>query len=414
MLLWRFPWHRHFRWRSLIAYPLIMGLLIWAALWIVAQVASARVLVQEIPLILWFTIGWRLAWEIWAQSINRLGRGRLRRGRRRRRKGLRVPVAVRLIPLGRAGLTGLVFVSAFLTTVVTHRCKLTDGQDPLSTFNMAFEQVRIPTRDGLLLEGWFIPESRRSDRTILICHGAGANKGNFIWFLGPLAHRGYNVLFFDFRAHGGSDGRTTTYGIRERLDVIAAVDWLKSNRPEHARLIVGLGSSQGAFALALAAAEDPRIDAVVLDSPFVSPRELVLHHAGRVPLLGPLMGDLLLAEVSLQTATTFFRPSAEQAVRAMGPRPVMVIHGEDDFAMPSSHAQRLHAAAQGPRAIWFGPGPHSNIITQAPSEYAHHVFTFLEQCFGRPAWPPTQSRQSRSEEEQETARPAATPHTPDS
>jgi pimeloyl-ACP methyl ester carboxylesterase len=378
LLLWRFPECRRFRIRPLLLYAILMSLLIWGALAVVARVASARVAAREIPLILWFTIGWRLAWELWARHINRLGRGWCRWARRRARSGDRVPLAVRLIPAGRAGLTGLVFFLAFFSTVATHRCKLTDGQDPRSIFNMPFESVRFPTRDGLMLDGWFVPVSPRSDRTIVVCHGAGANKGNFVWFLGALAHHGYNVLFFDFRAHGSSDGRVTTYGIRERLDVIAAVDWLKRERPGASRVIAGLGSSQGAMALALAAAEESRIDAVILDSPFVSPRELVHERARRVPVLGPLVADLLLAEVSLQTGTDFFAASAEQAVRAAGARPVMVIHGDGDIMMPAAHSRRLYEAAGGRRAIWFGPGPHSNIVTEAPAEYARRVFAFLD------------------------------------
>ncbi len=364
VLLWRFPAYRRFRWRSLAVYAVVMTLLIWGALAIVARIASARVIYTEIPLILWFTIAWRLAWEIWSQYVNRLGR---------------TSSSPLLMAAGRATLTALVFFSLFLAMVATHRCKLADGQDPLSTFDLRYEHIRIPTRDGLMLDGWFIPESPPSERTIVICHGAGANKGNFVWFLGPLAHHGYNVLFFDFRAHGASDGRVTTYGIRERRDVIAAIDWLKKNKPLESRQLVGLGSSQGSMALALAAAEDVRIDAVVLDSPFVSPRALVQERARAVAVVGPLVGDLLLAEASLQTGTSFFNASAEDAVKAIGPRPVMVIHGDQDFMMPRSHAQRLYDAAKGPRAIWFGPGPHSNIITEAPGEYARRVFQFLEE-----------------------------------
>lgn len=375
-LLWNFPDYRRFGWRPLATYVLIMSLLIWGALAVVAQIASARVVYSEIPLILWFTITWRLAWEIWAQYVNRIGR-----------RTPSSPCRGWIWAGGRASLTALVFVSAFLSVVATHRCKLADGQDPLSTLDLAYESIRFPTSDGLMLDGWFVPEEPASDRTIIVCHGAGANKGNFVWFLGPLARRGYNVMFFDFRAHGGSDGRTTTYGIRERVDVIAAVDWLKRNRPEQARVVVGLGSSQGAMALALAAAEDGRINAVVLDSPFASPRELMHDNARVVPIIGPLITDLLLAEVSLQTGTNFFTASAEQAVREMGPRPVMVIHGDDDFIMPREHAQRLYAAASGPRSIWFGPGPHSNIATQAPSEYAERLFKFLEEHLGKPHKP---------------------------
>ncbi len=382
VLLWRFPAYRSFRCRSVLVYVAIMSALIWGALQVVAYIASARVIWTEIPLILWFTFGWRLAWELWSQTVGRLGQRRVRWGELQRARGRRCPALVRLIPLGRATLTGIVFVSAFLSTVVTHRCKLADGQDPQSVFSMPYEHIRIPTTDGLVLDGWFIPEDRPTDRTMVICHGAGANKGNFIWFLGPLANRGYNVLFFDFRAHGGSDGRVATYGIRERADVVAAVDWLKKHRPEQARVVVGLGSSQGALALALAAAEDARIDTLILDSPFTSPLDLVQDKARWVPVLGPMLGHLLLTEVSVQTGTNFFNASAEQAIGSMAARPVMVIHGAADFVMPAAHTQRLYDAAKGPRAIWFGPGPHSNIVTDSPGEYTQRVFAFLDQTLG--------------------------------
>ena len=292
-----------------------------------------------------------------------------------------MPIPIRLIPLGRALLSAGVFFPVMITMAATHRLKLTDGQDPDSVFSVSFEPVRFPTADGLTLDGWFVPE-RRARRTIVVCHGAGANKGNFVWFLGPLRGYGYNVMFFDFRAHGASDGRTTTYGIREKADVIAAVDWLKHERPAQSDVIVGLGSSQGAMALALAAADDSRIDAVVLDSPFTSPRDLMRDGAKRVPGIGPLVADWLLVLASLQTGTSFFAPSAERAIASLHDRPVFVVHGEQDFVMPVSHARRLYEAAPGPRALWLGPGPHSNIITTAPEEYARRLFGFLDQHFG--------------------------------
>jgi pimeloyl-ACP methyl ester carboxylesterase len=283
-------------------------------------------------------------------------------------------------------LTLTVFVPPLLATLLTHRCKLLDAQDPNSVFGLPFESVKFATSDGLVLDGWFIPQ-RDAGRTIIICHGAGANKGNFVWFVGILAHRGYNLLIFDFRAHGSSEGRTTTYGIREKLDVRAAVDWLKQERPRQARTIVVLGSSLGAMAAALAAADDIRIDGLVLDSPFIGPYELATHHARRMPLLGPLFVDLVLAAMSAETRTDFFSPSAEQAVRQIGRRPVMVIHGDADFVMPASHARRLYEAASGPRRLWFGPGPHSNIITTEPENYANHVFVFLNHHLGTPVEP---------------------------
>lgn len=380
VLLWRYPVYRRFRPKSLLAYVIIMSLLIWGALQVVAHIGQMKVQPREILVILWFTIAWRLAWTLWSHTVGHWGQSLIRWARLQRRRGASPPGIIRLIPLGRVALTVTLFFPLFLTMVLTHRCKLRDGQDP-ALFGKSFDSIRIPTPDGLTLDGWFIPEEG-SRRTILICHGAGANKGNFVYFLSPFVGQGYNVAFFDFRAHGASDGRVTTYGIREEQDVRAAVDWLKRNRPEQSQTIVGLGSSQGAMALALAAARDPRIDAVVLDSPFVSPRELLRDHAKAVPVLGPLAADWMLALASLQTGTNFFAPSAERAVMALGNRPVLIIHGDEDILMPASHSQRLYNAAKGPREIWFGPGSHSNIITADSLAYRERVIGFLERTLG--------------------------------
>ena len=64
------------------------------------------------------------------------------------------------------------------------------------------------------------------------------------------------------------------------------------------------------------------------------------------------------------------------------PPDLMVIHGDQDIGMPASHSQRLYEAAAGPREIWFGPGPHSNIVTTVPTKYEKHVFGFLDAHLG--------------------------------
>ncbi len=365
-------------WLSCVGYLLFLTMLIGAALLFVASVAGARVLWREVAIAVVFTVTWRLLWELWQRTEGRCGQRWVRWARWRRHAGQSVPFRVKLIVPGRIALTALIFFPVMLSCVLTHRVKLADGQTPESVFQADYESVRFPTTDGLELDGWWIPKPRAT-RTIVIAHGAGANKGNFVWFLGGLSHEAYNLLMFDFRAHGASEGRVTTWGILERRDVLAAVDWLKRERPAHSEHVVVLGSSQGSMAAALAAAEDLRIDAVILDSPFVSARELAHDHAAAIPVLGPLAADWVLLLMSLQVEGDFFTHSSERAVASLGDRPVLVIHGEKDIGMPKEHAQRLHDAATGPRDLWFGPGGHSNIVTQAPEAYADRVFTFLDQ-----------------------------------
>lgn len=370
-------WHGAIR---ALAYLVFVLAVVSAALWFVGWIATARVPIREIAVVLWFTITLRLAWEVWARIVGNLGEGKRRWARRRRSQGNYDVPATRGAFIGpvRLALTLIVFVPAALAFVLTHRFKLADGTDPQKTLGMAFEDISIPVGNRESLAAWFVP-SPGADQTILICHGAGANKGNFIWFLPPLAHRGFNLVLFDFRAHGGSAGRTCTYGLHEMHDVLAVANWLKTARPDQSRRIVGLGSSLGSLALIRAAATTPAIDALILDSPFVSPRALAHDHMGRIPILGSAFADVVLWWMSVWTGADFLRDGAEIEISKSAPRPIMVIHGDDDVIMPASHSRRLFELAAGPREIWMGPGPHSNIITTEPEEYANRVMAFLQE-----------------------------------
>ena len=61
--------------------------------------------------------------------------------------------------------------------------------------------------------------TRASDRTVIVCHGLASNKSNHLLLARELVPHGYNVLIFDFRAHGESDGQLTSLGDLERRDV---------------------------------------------------------------------------------------------------------------------------------------------------------------------------------------------------
>lgn len=119
------------------------------------------------------------------------------------------------------------------------------------------EDVVFRTRDGLLLRGWFAPGARRS--AVVLVHGLGANRAAMLPEAAILAARGHGVLLFDSRASGDSDGALATWGDRERLDLAAALDLLAARPDVDPSRLGAYGYSVGSSAVALAAAEDPRL-----------------------------------------------------------------------------------------------------------------------------------------------------------
>ncbi|MEO2151650.1 MAG: alpha/beta fold hydrolase, partial [Thermococcus sp.] len=130
-----------------------------------------------------------------------------------------------------------------------------------------YEDVTIETRDGLKLSAWWVPNE---GPVVIPLHGYTRSRWDKVYMkqtIEFLLKEGYSVLVFDFRAHGKSEGKFTTVGERELIDVLSAVDWLKRNHPEKAEKIGLVGFSMGAVVTIRALAEDERITCGVADSP---------------------------------------------------------------------------------------------------------------------------------------------------
>src|SRR5579862_6680092 len=80
--------------------------------------------------------------------------------------------------------------------------------------------------DGLRLRAWFFEGSK--DRTpALVVHGLGDSIESYVDYARTLVRLGHPTLLLDLRAHGGSEGRYTTLGGKERDDVRAGIAFLE-------------------------------------------------------------------------------------------------------------------------------------------------------------------------------------------
>jgi uncharacterized protein len=252
------------------------------------------------------------------------------------------------------------------------------------------EEVEFESpEDNTRIRGWFLPAGGPDPGpapALVLCHGVWTGRRECL----PLALRfqaaGYNVLCFDFRAHGDSAGRFISLGHNEALDVLGAIAWLKA-RPEVDRRRIGvLGFSMGAAAAILAAARSPDIAALAADSSYADLVDAVRHSFSRVGRLphypfGPLA--LYWARVMLRVDARRLRPI--DSVGRIAPRPVLVLHGADDEIVPASHAHRLFQAADEPKELWVEPGKrHIGARDTDPDRYFARVEAFFTRAL-RPA-----------------------------
>jgi pimeloyl-ACP methyl ester carboxylesterase len=248
-------------------------------------------------------------------------------------------------------------------------------------FGLTHERVSFTTKDGLLLKGWWIPaEDPAERRTLLMCHGWGDNKGELLRETEFLHGAGFNLLYFDNRSHGDSEGEVTTIGYLETIDFEAAIRFLREHKPEHFQRLGVFGFSMGAAVSSMAVPEYREIKAVVLESPFTSYRGVVRQWAWnrfRVPYF-PLVW-LTLIFLRLRVGTNEVDDySPNRFIGGVSPRPILMIGGGADPLMPEWNVRELFGAAQEPKQLWIIPdADHGKCRQLGGFEYETRVAGFF-------------------------------------
>lgn len=230
--------------------------------------------------------------------------------------------------------------------------------------------------EGLRLRAWLA----RGDETraaIVLVHGLGDSLESYADSGATLHRRGHTVLLLDLRAHGGSEGRLTTLGGREREDVRAALAALRERGlGRHGFVLFGV--SMGAVAALRAAAEEEDVRAVVAEAPYDDYRSSVLHHA-RLYYGLPGWFPLVPAAIAVAEWRAGFDAdavSAVEAARRVRGALLLIVDGNDE-RMPEPVVRRVLDAHSGPKRLWTAPGaPHSG-AANAPG-YWDTVLGFLE------------------------------------
>ena len=227
---------------------------------------------------------------------------------------------------------------------------------------LSYETVEIRTEDGVRLHGWYLPANADARAVLLFFHGNAGNISHRLDSLKIFSDLGLDVLIFDYRGYGRSEGEVSEQGTYR--DAEAAWRYLTDGRRISGKNIVLFGRSLGAaIAAQLATRHNP--GALIMESGFTSAPDLAAPHF-------PLFPVRLLAR---------FGYSAKDYLKSVH-CPVLIVHSRDDEIVPIQHGRELFAAAHEPKGFLEIRGGHNDGFLLSRQSYVAGLDAFLTRYLG--------------------------------
>lgn len=180
--------------------------------------------------------------------------------------------------------------------------------------------------------------------TLLYIHGNAEDLGNIRPQLTQLHQQGLNLLAYDYRGYGTSDGQPSEQNAYQEVE--AAYAYLTQQLKIPAQRILVQGRSLGGGS-AVYLASRRIVGGLILESTFTSIAQV-------------------LSPIPLFPFDKFPNLERLRQVRC----PVLVIHGDQDAIIPISHGQRLYDAAPGPKQFFkVKDAGHNNLSDVAAAQY---------------------------------------------
>ena len=270
---------------------------------------------------------------------------------------------------------GLVFVATYVSL---HPPRVPAWVSP-AMLGLPEENVALES-EGLELTGWW-SDCGDGSLVVVCCHGYIMNRCELLPMMVVLRDLEASWLFFDFRAHGKSQGRTCTMGLHEALDVAAAARFVRARRP--GAKVVLYGSSMGGAAAAIAVGDDPSLaDALILDGAYSA-----MDEAGRGwwNFLGGRWLTLVMAPtVWLGRLMVGFDPSkvvVSDYLRKASHRPVLFLAGGDDPVVSQGALERNVQASGDLTWVETFPGSgHGEARFREPERYQAAIRRFVSEA----------------------------------
>jgi len=263
-----------------------------------------------------------------------------------------------------------------------HRDRFPSGAFP-EDYQLKTITLDLVTEDHIVLSNYLALSTKDTSRgTIIMLHGIGGCKEDYLGIAKSLTDSGYNCMIYDARAHGQSGGKYCTFGYREKEDVQTVVSAILKH--DSTTSIAIWASSMGAAVALQALSIDPRIRFGVIESTYTKLSETVYQYQKRY-CLGIGLRFASNRALTLAGKIANFDPYQIQPIQACKTiqQPILINHGDEDQHINIRCGKQLFEALSSTDKVFYtvkGAG-HTNLYTVGGEAYYKHTLNFIATHF---------------------------------
>jgi uncharacterized protein len=245
------------------------------------------------------------------------------------------------------------------------------------------ENVLFHSRDKTItLSGWVIKAKIKTNKWIILSHGYGGNR-NIFGSKGPsfyqfLHENGYNILTFDYRNSGVSDGTMTTVSYYEQQDLQGAIDYVLTI--EKNAEIALMGWSQGAATSLLVASKNDAVKLVVADSSFKNLQGYVNENLSQwTNLPNYPFTPAIMFMIPVITGTHIASVSPIDEIENFH-GPILLLHSQHDKQIPVKSSIAMYEKYKETKEITlilYDSDQHKNAFKHYPDQYKADILAFF-------------------------------------
>ncbi len=220
------------------------------------------------------------------------------------------------------------------------------------------------------------------DRCVMILSGRTESLRYGYYFASPYAAAGYNVLVFDPRAHGLSDGVFNTVGFEESGDALAWAAYLHDELGMRSILFHGICIGAAGGMLAITREDCPDyIEGLVADGMFANFGESMKNHLIERKKPVRVMYRLINGWMKHYTGHSMDHGPID-VIHKMN-KPLLMLYSREDLYSRPDFAKKLFdlAASKQKKLVWFEHGAHSMLRLTDTKKYDEAITAFLTECF---------------------------------